>query len=343
MYILEEKIYFWLLCLIPVLVVLFIGLSFWRYRAQKKYATKKMLGHLIPDKSWFKPVLKLVTMCMGIAFLVLALVNLKAGDKLETVNREGVDIVFAVDVSKSMLAEDIAPSRLEKSQRLVTEIINNLASDRIGLIAYAGSAVPQLPITTDYGSARLFLQSLNTDLISSQGTAINEAIQLAESYYSDQTEAAKILVIISDGEDHEGDSAAVAEAAAEKGIRIITIGVGTEKGGTIPIKVNGVVREFKKDRDGKTVITKLNAETLKEIASAGNGAYIDGTVTATVIEELKEQLSGIDKVAFDSQQYSDFESQFQWFLGFGLFFLFLDIFYLEKKTGWLKKLNLFNE
>ncbi|PPK96454.1 Ca-activated chloride channel family protein [Nonlabens xylanidelens] len=302
-----------------------------------------MLGHLIPDRSWFKPVLKLVTVCMGITFLILALVNLKAGEKLETVNREGVDIVFAVDVSKSMLAEDIAPSRLEKSQRLVTEIINNLASDRIGLIAYAGSAVPQLPITTDYGSARLFLQSLNTDLISSQGTAINEAIQLAESYYSDQTEAAKILVIISDGEDHEGDSASVAEAAAEKGIRIITIGVGTEKGGTIPIKVNDVVREFKKDRDGKTVITKLNAETLKEIASAGNGAYIDGTVTATVIEELKEQLSGIDKVAFDSQQYSDFESQFQWFLGFGLFFLFLDIFYLEKKTGWLKKLNLFNE
>ncbi|MEN8815352.1 MAG: VWA domain-containing protein [Nonlabens sp.] len=343
MYLLEEKIYFWLLCLIPVLVVLFIGLSYWRYRAQKKYATKQMLDHLIPDQSWFKPILKLVTVCVGIVFLVLALVNLKAGEKLETVNREGVDIVFAVDVSKSMLAEDIAPSRLEKSQRLVTEIINNLASDRIGLIAYAGSAVPQLPITTDYGSARMFLQSLNTELISSQGTAINEAIQLAESYYSEDTEAAKILVIISDGEDHEGESAAVAEAAAEKGIRIITIGVGTEVGATIPLKVNGRVREFKKDRDGKTVMTKLNPETLKEIAEAGNGAYIDGTVTAKVIEELKEQLAGVDKVAFDSQQYADFESQFQWFLGFGLFFLFLDIFYLEKKTGWLKKLNLFNE
>jgi Ca-activated chloride channel family protein len=343
MYLLEEKIYFWLLCLIPVLVVLFMGLSYWRYRAQKKYATKQMLDHLIPDQSWFKPILKLVTVCVGIVFLVLALVNLKAGEKLETVNREGVDIVFAVDVSKSMLAEDIAPSRLEKSQRLVTEIINNLASDRIGLIAYAGSAVPQLPITTDYGSARMFLQSLNTELISSQGTAINEAIQLAESYYSEDTEAAKILVIISDGEDHEGESAAVAEAAAEKGIRIITIGVGTEVGATIPLKVNGRVREFKKDRDGKTVMTKLNPETLKEIAEAGNGAYIDGTVTAKVIEELKEQLAGVDKVAFDSQQYADFESQFQWFLGFGLFFLFLDIFYLEKKTGWLKKLNLFNE
>jgi len=302
-----------------------------------------MLDHLIPDRSWFKPILKLVTVCMGIVFLVLALVNLKAGEKTETVNREGVDIVFAVDVSKSMLAEDIAPNRLEKSQRLVTEIINNLASDRIGLIAYAGSAVPQLPITTDYGSAKMFLQSLNTELISSQGTAINEAIQLAESYYSDDTEAAKILVIISDGEDHEGESVAVAEAAAEKGIRIITIGVGTEKGTTIPIKRNGIVREFKKDRDGKTVITKLNAETLKEISEAGNGVYIDGTVTATVIEQLKEELAGIDKVAFESQQYADFESQFQWFLGFGLFFLFLDVFYLEKKTVWLKKLNLFNE
>lgn len=343
MYLLEEKIYFWLLCLIPVLVVLFIGLSYWRYRAQKKYANKEMLDHLIPNRSWFKPILKLVTVCVGIVFLVLALVNLKAGEKIETVNREGVDIVFAVDVSKSMLAEDIAPSRLEKSQRLVTEIINNLASDRIGLIAYAGIAVPQLPITTDYGSARLFLQSLNTDLVSSQGTAINEAIQLAESYYGDNTEAAKVLVIISDGEDHEGESVAVAEAAAEKGIRIITIGVGTEKGSTIPIKRGGIVREFKKDRDGKTVMTKLNPETLKKIAEAGNGAYIDGTVTATVIEQLKEELSGIDKVAFDSQQYADFESQFQWFLGFGLFFLFLDLFYLERKTSWLQKLNLFNE
>jgi Ca-activated chloride channel family protein len=342
-YLLEEKIYFWLLCLIPVLIVLFLGLSYWRYRAQKKYAAKQMLGLLIPDRSWFKPILKLVTVCLGIVFLVLALVNLKAGEKIETVNREGVDIVFAVDVSKSMLAEDIAPNRLEKSQRLVTEIINNLASDRIGLIAYAGSAVPQLPITTDYGSAKMFLQSLNTELISSQGTAINEAIQLAESYYSDDTKAAKILVIISDGEDHEGESVAVAEAAAEKGIRIITIGVGTEAGARIPIKRDGIVREFKKDRDGKTVMTKLHPETLKEISEAGNGVYIDGTVTATVIEELKKELSGIDKVAFESQQYSDFESQFQWFLGFGLFFLFLDVFYLEKKTGWLKKLNLFNE
>jgi len=343
MYLLEEKIYFWLLCIIPVLVLLFVLLSYWRYRAQRKYADKQMLSHLIPDRSWFKPILKLVTISVGILFLVLALVNLKAGTKIETIKREGVDIVFAVDISKSMLAEDIAPSRLEKSQQLVTQIINNLASDRIGLIAYAGSAVPQLPITTDYSSAKMFLQSMNTDLVSSQGTAIAEAIQLAESYYAEDSEASKVMVIISDGEDHEGEALDYAEAAAEKGIRIITIGVGTAKGGTIPIKRNGIVREFKKDNEGKTVITKLNSETLEEIASTGNGIYINGTITAQVIDQLKDELAGIDKVEFESQQYADFESQFQWFLGFGLFFLLLDLFYLEKKTAWLKKLNLFNE
>jgi Ca-activated chloride channel family protein len=242
-----------------------------------------------------------------------------------------------------MLAEDIAPSRLQKYQQLVTQIINNLASDRIGLIAYAGSAVPQLPITTDYGSAKMFLQSLNTDLISSQGTAISEAIQLAESYYIEDSKASKVLVIISDGEDHEGEAISMAENAAAEGVRIITIGVGTEKGGTIPQKTNGVTQSFKKDNEGNTVITKLDSKTLKEIADAGNGIYINGTITADAVEALQEELSGIDKVAFESQQYADFVSQFQWFLGIGLFFLILELFYSNRKTGWIKKLNLFNE
>lgn len=341
--ILEEKIYFWLLLAIPVIVVLFLGLSLWKVRAQRKFADKALLDHLIPDRSWFKPILKLVTICIAILFITIALVNPKAGTKLETVDREGVDIVFAVDVSKSMLAEDIKPSRLQKSQQLVTQIINSLASDRVGLIAYAGSAVPQLPITTDYGSAKMFLQALNTDLISSQGTAISEAIQLAESYYSDDSQASKVLVIISDGEDHEGESLEMAEDAADNGVRIITIGVGTEKGSTIPIKRNGVTQSFKKDNEGNTVITKLNTETLSEIADAGNGVYIDGTITADAIEALQEELSGIDKVAFESQQYADFASQFQWFLGIGLLFLILELFYSNRKTSWIKKLNLFNE
>src|SRR5690606_6143109 len=200
----------------------------------------------------------------------------KIGTKLETVKREGVDVVFAVDVSKSMLAEDIAPNRLEKAKQLVTQIINNLASDRVGIIAYAGKAFPQLPITTDYASAKMFLQSMNTDMLSSQGTAINEAIKLAETYYDDDEDTNRVLIIISDGEDHNEQAAKAAEAANEKWIRIFTIGVGTAKGGPIPDKRNGIILNYKKDSDGEAVITHLDEENRKKIADASNGAYING-------------------------------------------------------------------
>jgi Ca-activated chloride channel family protein len=284
-----------------------------------------------------------VVLCLAFASLTMALVNPKIGSKLETVKREGVDIVFAVDVSKSMLAEDIAPNRIDKSKQLVTQIINNLASDRVGIIAYAGKAFPQLPITTDYGSAKMFLQNMNTDMMSSQGTAINEAIELAKTYYDDDQQTNRILVIISDGEDHSEAAARVAEEASEAGIRIFTIGVGSEKGGPIPIKRNGVILNYKKDRQGETVITKLNEETLKNIATAANGVYINGNNTGKVVEEIRGILNKMDKTEFESKQFAAYESQFQWFLGFGILLLFIDIFLLERKTAWLKKLNLFNE
>jgi Ca-activated chloride channel family protein len=185
MYQLEEKIWFWVLAIIPVIILFFLVLQIWKRHAQKKFADKSLLKKLSPNQSLFKSILKLTVLCLAIASLAIALVNPKIGTKLETVKREGVDIVFAVDVSKSMLAEDIAPNRLEKAKQLVTQIINNLASDRVGIIAYAGKAFPQLPITTDYASAKMFLQNMNTDMLSSQGTAINEAIELAKTYYDD--------------------------------------------------------------------------------------------------------------------------------------------------------------
>ncbi len=343
MYQLDEKIWFWALAVIPVVVLLFLVLQFWKYRTQRKFADKELLKKLSPNTSLFKSVLKMVVLCLAFACLALALVNPKIGTKLETVKREGVDIVFAIDVSKSMLAEDIAPNRLEKSKQLVTQIINNLASDRIGIIAYAGKAFPQLPITTDYASAKMFLQSMNTDMLSSQGTAINEAINLAKTYFDDEEQTNRVLIIISDGEDHSEQAAAVAEEASEEGIRIFTIGVGDVKGGPIPEKRNGVVLNYKKDSQGETVITKLNEETLKNIASEANGAYINGKSTKDVVENIREILNAMDKTEFESKQFADFKSQFQWFLGFGIFFLLLDIFLLERKTAWLKKLNLFNE
>ncbi|MFS4492584.1 VWA domain-containing protein [Maribacter sp. 2308TA10-17] len=340
----DEKIYFYLLGIIPVVIVLFVLLQFWKRKTQKKFSNLSLLKQLTPDKSDFKSSLKLILFVLGLAFLTLGLVNPKIGTKLETVKREGVDIVFAVDVSKSMLAEDIAPNRLEKSKRLVSEIINQLASDRIGIIAYAGQAFPQLPITTDYGAAKMFLQSMNTDMLTSQGTAIDQAIELATTYYDDEDQTNRVLFIISDGEDHsEGSALKAVEDAKDAGIRIFTIGVGKEKGAPIPIKRKGVVESLKKDAQGEVVITKLNAEVLEDIADDGDGEYIDGTNTEAAVEFIKEQLNQMDKKEFEAKQFAEYKDQFQWFLGAGLLLLFLDVFVLDRKTQWLRKLNLFNE
>jgi Ca-activated chloride channel family protein len=340
---LEEKKYFYLLIIIPIAVLVFMLLQLWKRSAQRKFADKKLLERLSPEKSIFKPILKLTIWCLAIASLVVALVNPKIGTKLETVKREGVDIVFAVDVSKSMLAEDISPSRLDKAKRIVSEIINNLGSDRIGIIAYAGSAVPQLPITTDFSAAKMFLSNLNTEMLSSQGTAIDEAIRLAKTYYDDVEQTNRVLVIISDGEDHTGGAGKLAEEATKEGIKIYTIGVGTLKGGPIPIKRRGITESFKRDSQGEVVITKLNEGTLKEIALEGNGEYIDGTVTEKAVEFIKNRLGTMNKTEFEAKKFSEFQDQFQWFIGLGIFLLLLDVFLLERKTAWLQKLNLFNE
>ena len=341
---LDEKIYFYLLFIIPVIVVLFLLVLIWKKRTQKKFANTDLLKRLTPNRSYNKSALKLIVFILSLGLLIVGLVNPKIGTKLETVKREGVDIVFAVDVSKSMLAEDIAPNRLEKAKRLVSEIINQLASDRIGIIAYAGQAYPQLPITTDYGAAKMFLQGMNTDMLTSQGTAIDQAIELASTYYDDAEQTNRVLFIISDGEDHsEGSTIDAVEDAVDEGITIYTIGVGKSKGSPIPIKRNGILESLKKDSQGETVITKLNEDVLVEIANEGKGQYIDGSNTDAAVEFIKEELLKMDKKEFEAKQFAEYKDQFQWFIGAALLLLFLDIFILDRKTSWLKKLNLFNE
>ena len=343
MFQLEDDIWFWLLFVPLGMLLLFLWTQLWKKRTKRKFSDLKLLKRLSPDQSLFKSVLKFITLSLGFICLIIALVNPKIGTSLQTLKREGIDIVFAIDVSKSMLAEDIAPSRLEKAKQLTTQIINNLVSDRVGIIAYAAKAVPQLPITTDYSAAKMFLQNMNTDMLSSQGTAIDEAIQLSRNYYNDEEQTNRVLVIISDGEDHNNLSLDVAEAAAKEGIKIFTIGVGTEKGGPIPIKRNGIVMSYKKDQNNATVITKLNKKTLSEIADEANGRYVDGKNTSDVIETVGEILNKMDKKEFEAKEFAEFKDQFQWFLGLGLFFLILDVLFLERKTAWLKRLNLFNE
>lgn len=340
---LDEKKYLYLLFILPLVVLLFLFNSYWKKRKQKEFGDLELIKRLSPDRSVFKPVFKLVIILLALVGLILGLVNPKIGTKMETVKREGIDIVFAMDVSKSMLAEDVAPSRLEKSKQIVSQIINQLGSDRIGIVAYAGSAFPVLPITTDYGVAKMFLQSMNTGIVSSQGTSLDEAIRLSGTYFDDKSKTSKLLILISDGEDHSEGAEAAAEEANKMGMRIVTIGIGTEKGGTIPLRRNGIVESYKRDNNNEVVITKLNPVSLETIAKATKGGYVNGNNTKEVLDYIKKTLDTIQKTEFEATQMADFQSQFQWFLGFAFVLLFLDLFLLEKKTSWVKRLNLFND
>ena len=343
MYQLERPIFFYLLFAIVGLMVVFLLVFIWKKHTQKKFAHSKALRLLSPNRSFFKSWIKVIILSLAIASLALALVNPKIGTKTETISRAGVDVVFALDVSKSMLAEDIAPNRLDKSKQLITQIINSLGGDRVGIIGYAGSAFPQVPITTDFSTTKLFLNSMDTDMVSSQGTAITEAIKMAETYYNDEDQVNKVLFIISDGEDHEGNISEIVNEAANLGIRIYTIGVGTKKGGSIPIKRNGILQYYKRDQNNQQVITRLDAEKLIEIATKGNGKYIDGSNTNEAVEQVTTILNGMNQKEFETKQFTDFKDRFQWFLGLAILLLVIELLLLERKTAWIKKLNLFNE
>lgn len=340
---LDEKKYLYLLFILPIMVLVFLINLYWKRKKQREFGDLELVKKLSPESSVFKPILKLVLLLLVVLGLIIGLVNPKIGTKMETVKREGIDIVFAMDVSKSMLAEDVAPNRLDKSKQIVSQIINQLGSDRIGIVAYAGSAFPVLPITTDYGVAKMFLQSMNTGMVSSQGTSLDEAIKLSSTYFDDKSKTSKLLILISDGEDHSEGSESAAEEANKLGMKIITIGIGTEKGGTIPLKKNGIIESFQRDNNNEVVITKLNPASLEVIAKATKGGYVNGNNTKEVLEYIKNALDKIQKTEFEATEMADFQSQFQWFLGFAFVLLFLDIFLLERKTSWVNKLNLFNE
>ena len=326
-----------------MLWVIYALLVRWKRKTQNRFARPELLELLSPNRSKFKPTFKIILLSLSIVSLVLGLMNPKIGTQLETVKREGVDIVFAMDVSRSMLAEDIAPNRIEKSKRLVSAIINQLASDRVGIIAYAAQAVPQLPITTDYAAAKMFLQALNTDMLSSQGTALDSAIDLAGTFFDDEDQTNRVIFLISDGEDHSEEASNAASRAAKLGIKIFTFGVGTESGAPIPLKRNGIIESYKKDSDGEVVITKLNQNILQNIAASTGGIYQDGNNTQKVLDFVSEQLKAMDKKEFEAKKFVSFKDRFQAFLLAALIFLLIDLFLFETKTKWVQKLNLFNE
>ena len=343
MYQLEETTYLYILILLPIILLVFLYNKYWQKRTIKKYFDDATFNFLSPELSSTKSYIKTSLTLLIISILVFGLVNPKIGTELKTVKREGVDIVFAIDVSKSMLAEDIAPNRIFKAKRLVSEIFNKLGSDRVGIIAYASTAIPVLPITNDFSSAKMFLESLNTDMLSSQGTSIVEAIELSKGYFDDENQTNRVLCILSDGEDHEYDENQFISTLSDSGIIILSVGLGSTKGAPIPIKENNIVKSYKKDDKGEVVITKLNDELLKKIATQSSGKYIKGDNTSLVVNEIINELKEMDKKEFESKQFVSFKDQFQWFLGAGLLLFLVNSIIFDKKTKWIEKLNLFNE
>ncbi|MGB2224313.1 MAG: vWA domain-containing protein [Polaribacter sp.] len=343
LYKIEEPIYFYLLAIIPVMIVVHLLVLWWKKGKQKLFSNSELLKRLAPAYSPSKSAFKLIVLLIGLSFLIISLVNPKMGSKLKTVKREGVDIVFALDVSKSMLAEDIAPNRLEKSKQIISKIIDKLGSDRVGVIIYAGNSYPLLPITTDHAAANMFLQNATPDIVSSQGTAINEALELAKTYYNNDEQTNRFLIIISDGEDHQEETKQMALNLSNEGVKVYTIGVGTENGGPIPIRSNEAIVGYKKDNKGETVITKRKPEVLQGIADAANGKYIDGNRTDDPVKAIEQVITNAQKSEFETKQFSDYKDQFQWFVGIGLLFIVLDVFMLNKRTKWLQEMDLFNE
>ena len=343
MYQLEETTYLYILILLPIILLVFLYNKYWQKITIKKYFDDATFNFLSPELSSTKSYIKTSLTLLIISILVFGLVNPKIGTELKTVKREGVDIVFAIDVSKSMLAEDIAPNRIFKAKRLVSEIFNKLGFDRVGIIAYASTAIPVLPITNDFSSAKMFLESLNTDMLSSQGTSIVEAIELSKGYFDDENQTNRVLCILSDGEDHEYDENQFISTLSDSGIIILSVGLGSTKGAPIPIKENNIVKSYKKDDKGEVVITKLNDELLKKIATQSSGKYIKGDNTSLVVDEIINELKEMDKKEFESKQFVSFKDQFQWFLGAGLLLFLVNSIIFDKKTKWIEKLNLFNE
>lgn len=330
------------LVLIP-LVLLFIFYMVWRKKALQNFSAYAAIEQLMPGRSKFRHYFKFILVFLAFCSLILAWANPQIGTKQEKVKRKGVDVVIALDVSKSMLAEDISPNRIEQAKQFVSRLIDKLKTDRIGLIIFAGNAYLQMPITTDHAAAKLFLKTISTNLVPTQGTAIGDAIKLAIEAFEGDEKKFKTVVVISDGENHEGEALEAAEAAAQQGIVINTIGIGSQKGAPLPIYRNNVQVDYVRDKSDNIVLSKLDENMLKQIAVKGNGEYLNLRSGSETINALTDAIASMEKREFEESVFTDYEDQFQYFLGFGILLLIIEILISERKSKWGRKLDLFKE
>lgn len=334
----ENIDYLYLLLVVPVLIVVFEVAMTHRKALLARLGKKDIINRLMPEASPRRQRAKFLILSLALVFMILAIARPQFGSKLKEVEREGVEIMFAIDVSNSMLAQDFEPNRLERTKYAVSRIIEGLTEDKIGVIVFAGDAYVQLPITSDYVTARNFVSQISTSIVSKQGTSIGEAISLATSSFSSQSENSRVIILVTDGENHEADAIKAAEVAASRGIKIYTIGIGTPEGA--PIQIG---EDFIRDAEGEIVVSKLDEEGLEKIALATGGAYIRSTTQSVGMAEIIAQINATQKAEFATEVFEEFDEQYQYPLAIALALLLLEFSILSRKNRLLAKFNIFQK
>jgi Ca-activated chloride channel homolog len=339
----QHKEFFYLFILLVVMIIIVIINEIRRKKILSRLGDYSIIMQLMPESSSAKKRIKFSIWVLAVSFLITGLCNLQSGNKSEEVTREGADIVVCLDVSKSMLAEDIQPNRLTRAVMALEKFIDELKGDRIGLIVFAGHAYVQLPMTTDYGAAKIFLSSISPEMVPVQGTNIAEAMTKAMECFDEENARNKSIILITDGESHEEDAVKKAEEAAEKQIMVNTIGIGSENGVPIPEIRNGKSIGYKKDKEGNTVITKLNTKILMDLASASNGVFVKATNNDLGLKSVMKKIEELDKKKLETTIATDFNDQFRIFFFSTLFLLIIESLISEKKSKIWNRLNLFKE
>ena len=324
--------YLYALALIPLFSILFAWYLIARKKRLQRFGDTELIARLMPEASTRKPVVKFILLMIACTFAIIGIAGPKYGTKLQETKRVGSEIIIALDVSNSMMAEDIQPNRLERAKQAISRLIDRFVDNRIGLIVFAGEAYTQLPITADYVSAKMFLSTISPDIVPVQGTAIGAAINLAVNSFSPTSEAGKAIIVITDGENHEDDPVKAAEEAVKRGINVYAIGVGTPQGAPIPVRTASGQRDFIKDRSGTTVISKLDEKTLQEMAMVGNGVYVRATTANMGLNNVYDEINKLEKSEYDAKIYTDFAEMFQWPLGVALVFLLAELLISNRRN-----------
>ena len=331
--------FLYLLFILPVLLAVYVYAYLQKRKAIKRLGNPEILSQLMPEVSPKRQFLKFWFIFGAVAAIIFVIAGPQFGSKLETVKRQGVEIMVCLDVSNSMLAEDVSPNRLEKSKQMLSKLTDGFTDDKVGLIVFAGDAFTQLPITSDYISAKMFLTSINPSMVSAQGTSIGAAINLAARSFTPNETSDKTIVLITDGENHEDDAIGAASAAAEKGIHVNIVGIGLPKGGPIPLQGTN---NYMKDKDGNVVITMLNEQMCQEIAAAGKGMYVRADNTNSALKALQNEIDKMKKTELDSKVYSEYDEQFQLVAWIALFLLIVELLIFDRKNRIFRKVKIFS-